>query len=122
MRCIRGLRDHHHILMTKQPGERYLRRRRAVAPSDACKRAVAQDAALVDGRIRHDRDMARSAPEQKIGLDAPPRKIVEDLVGGDAAAAGKPSELLHVADVEIAHPPSLDQAVARERLKPGKRL
>jgi hypothetical protein len=69
---------------------------------------VAQDASLLDGRIGHDGNGSRPAPRQKIGLDASPREIVQNLVGGNGITAGKRSQLLHVADIEIAHAPGLD--------------
>src|SRR6185369_3782224 len=64
----------------------------------------------------------RAGPRDEVGLDAPPREIVEHLVGGDGVAAGKRGKLLHVVNVEIAHAPRLDQAVAQKGLKSSQRL
>jgi len=66
----------------------------------------------------------RMATERKIqGIQLKATGILEeDLVGGDGVTAGKGGKLLHIADVEIAHAPNLDQAVAHKSLKSGERL
>src|SRR5262249_13727463 len=53
---------------------------------------------------------------------AAPREIIEHLIAGDRIAARKRDEFLHVLDVEIAHAPGADEAVALQLLKGGERV
>jgi hypothetical protein len=110
-----GLGDRDDAILPEQPGERDVRRRHVVTSRDGAQRAMAEQPALLDRRVRHHRDLLLAAPGQQIELDAAPREVVEHLVGRHRSAAGEPHQLDHVIQVEIADAPVPDLAGALQR-------
>src|SRR4029077_18052935 len=93
----RRLRDHDHAVLAQEPGERDLRRTGAVPRGDLNQGTVAENAALLERGIRHDRDPPLAAPRDQLVLRAAAAEVEEDLVGGDGFSAGYPDPFLHVA-------------------------
>src|ERR1700722_4822921 len=118
MRRVARLRDRADAVVPQYPRQRHLCRRGAsVSRGDRLERRMAQQPALFDRRIGHDRHAALPGPRQQIVLDATAGEVVEHLIGRDRVAATKLDELLHVVDVEIADAPAADLAGGDQRLE-----
>jgi hypothetical protein len=122
MRRVGRLRYSDDAVGPQHPGERDLRRRRVVSGCDRLQLAAAQQAALLDRRIGHDRDSTLAAPRHEIPFDAAPGEIVQHLVGLYFVAARQSDELRHFGDVEIADAPAADFAGLDQRIKRFERL
>ena len=69
---------------------------------DFLQRCVSEQlTALTDRRIRHDRDLVRLAPRQKIELDFTILQIVQNLICCAFVAVCQRQEFLHIVDVEV---------------------
>ena len=104
-----GLRDRADAPVPHDPRQCDLCRRHAVAGGDALQRRVAEEPALLDRRVGHDRQLAALAPRQEVELDSPAREVVEDLIGRHRVAARQGDELDQVGRVEVADAPVADQ-------------
>jgi hypothetical protein len=103
------LRDRAHAVLPEDPRERHLRGRGVVTVGDPAQRGVPSESALLDRRVRHDRDPVGAAPGQQVELDPAPREVVEDLVDLRVRPFGRDAEeLLHVRHVEVADAPGQD--------------
>ena len=71
-------------------------------------------AALLDRAVCHRRHSVLGQPRQQVPLNAPPREIVQDLVGHASAATGG-DELDHIVGIEIADAPVTDLARTLQR-------
>jgi hypothetical protein len=58
-------------------------------------------AAVTDGRIRHDRNLVRVAPRQKIELDFAILQIVQNLICCTFVTVFQRQQFLHVVDIEV---------------------
>jgi len=121
-------RNRDHVRVPEHPGERHLGRGRAVPRRHVAQHRMAEQPALLDRRVGHDRDVALATPGQQVPLDAAPAQVVEHLIGRHlaatldrAAAFGRP-ELLQVGNVEVADAPVPDLARADQRFKACQRL
>src|SRR5271170_3470861 len=111
VRRVARLRDRADAVLPQYPRQGHLRRRGAsVSRGDGLERRMAQQPALFDRRIGHDRQAALPGPGQQVVLDPAAGGVVEHLIGRGRVAATKIGELLHVVDVEIADAPATDLA------------
>ena len=79
MRLRARLRNCDHVWLAQQPGKRNLSGSRIMGLRDFLQRCVSEQlTALTDRRIRHDRDLVRLAPRQKIELDFTILQIVTE--------------------------------------------
>ena len=70
--------------------------------SDSLEQRVSEQLpAMTDGRIRHDRDLVRVAPWQKIEFDFAILEIVQNLICGTVATMLQRQQFLHIVDVEV---------------------
>src|SRR3974390_1397891 len=122
MRFAASLRDRDHANLVREPGKRDLRRRRVMALGYLAQHSMREDAALLDRRISHDWNVTLAAPWHQVEFDAAPAEIVQHLVGGARIAPARLRDLLHFAEIEIAHAPGQNFSGLRQRSEGLQRL
>src|SRR4029453_8816905 len=102
MRLLARLRNCNYVELAQHPGERNLSRSRVTGLRDSLEQRVSEQLpAMTDARIRHDRDLVRVAPRQKIEFDFAILKIVQDLICSTVATVFDRQQFLHVVEIEV---------------------
>ena len=116
------LGDRTERVAAQHPGDGRRRGADAVTGRDVVQRRVLQDAALLDRRVRHDRQLVVGAPRQQVVLRSSPRQVVQHLIRGQPAAARHVPQVgegpvVEVADAPVSDFPVLDQLLeGRDRV------
>ena len=74
---------------------------------------------LLDRRIGHQRNLAFGQPRQQVPFRTAPRKVVEDLVGGQRTPGRNRPPFAHVIDVEVGDAEVADLAGGLQCLEAG---